>query len=59
MGKSFPMPGIPDKVTGKTRVDLRCELPGMLHARMIRPATFGSTLISVGPLDKTNFRQRM
>jgi CO/xanthine dehydrogenase Mo-binding subunit len=27
----------------------------MLHARMVRPATLGSTLISVGTLDKTLF----
>lgn len=55
MGKSYPMPGIPDKVTGKTRWTCDVTLPGMLHARMVRPATFGSTLVEVGTLDKTKF----
>src|SRR5579863_816652 len=55
MGKSYPMPGIPDKVTGKTQWSCDVTLPGMLHARMVRPATFGSTLVSVGTVDKTKF----
>ena len=49
------MPGIPDKVTGKTQWSCDVTLPGMLHARMVRPATLGSTLISVGELDKKRF----
>jgi len=55
VGKSHPMPGIPGKVTGKTQWSCDVILPGMLHARMVRPATLGSTLISVGALDKTRF----
>jgi len=55
MGTSFPVPGIPDKVTGKTQWSCDVTLPGMLHARMIRPATLGSTLISVGAVDKKQF----
>jgi nicotinate dehydrogenase subunit B len=55
MGKSHPVPGIPDKVTGKTQWSCDITLPGMLHARMVRPATLGSTLISVGTLDKKQF----
>ena len=55
MGKSYPMPGIPDKVTGKTQWTCDVTLPDMLHARMVRPSTFGSTLVSVGTLDKTKF----
>lgn len=55
IGKSFPMPGIPAKVTGKTRWSCDVALPGMLHARMIRPQTLGSALISIGALDKTRF----
>jgi len=55
VGTSFPMPGIPDKVTGKTQWSCDVSLPGMLHARMVRPATLGSTLISVGALDKKQF----
>src|SRR5579883_3411169 len=55
IGKSYPMPGIPDKVTGKTRWSCDVTLPGMLHARMVRPATLGSTLISVGEVDMGRF----
>src|ERR1700687_2169725 len=55
IGTSFPVPGIPNKVTGKTQWSCDVTLPGMLHARMIRPATLGSTLISVGAVDKKQF----
>jgi nicotinate dehydrogenase subunit B len=55
VGTSFPIPGIPDKVTGKTQWSCDVTLPGMLHARMVRPATLGSILISVGTLDKKQF----
>ena len=55
IGTSFPVPGIPDKVTGKTQWSCDVTLPGMLHARMVRPATLGSTLVSVGSVDKTQF----
>jgi CO/xanthine dehydrogenase Mo-binding subunit len=55
VGTSYPMPGIPGKVTGKTQWSCDVTLPGMLHARMIRPATLGSTLISVGAIDKKQF----
>ncbi len=55
IGTSFPIPGTPDKVTGKTQWSCDVTLPGMLHARTVRPATLGSTLISVGELDKTRF----
>jgi len=55
IGTSFPVPGIPDKVTGKTRWSCDVRLPGMLHARMVRPATLGSTLISPGKVDRNLF----
>jgi nicotinate dehydrogenase subunit B len=55
IGTSYPVPGIPDKVTGKTQWSCDVSLPGMLHARMVRPATFGSTLLSVGTLDKNKY----
>jgi len=55
VGTSFPVPGIPDKVSGKTHWSCDVRLPGMLHARMVRPATLGSTLISVGEVDKKRF----
>ena len=31
------------------------RLPGMLHGRGVHPKTLGSTLISVGKVDKTKF----
>jgi nicotinate dehydrogenase subunit B len=55
LGASFPAGHIPDKVTGKTRWTCDVVLPGMLHARMVRPATLGATLISAGTLDKKKF----
>jgi nicotinate dehydrogenase subunit B len=55
LGTSFPATHIPDKVTGKTQWSCDVRLPGMLHARMVRPATLGSTLISVGQIDKKQF----
>jgi len=55
IGTSFPVPGIPDKVTGKTQWSCDVALPGMLHARMVRPPTLGSTLVSVGEVDKKQF----
>jgi nicotinate dehydrogenase subunit B len=55
VGTSYPMPGIRDKVTGKTQWSCDVTLPGMLHARMVRPATLGSTLVLVGEIDKKRF----
>lgn len=55
VGTSYPMPGTRDKVTGRTQWSCDVLLPGMLHARMVRPATLGSTLISVGVVDKERF----
>jgi nicotinate dehydrogenase subunit B len=55
IGTSYPMPGTRGKVTGQTQWSCDVSLPGMLHARMVRPATLGSTLISVGEVDKKKF----
>ncbi|WP_051669843.1 molybdopterin cofactor-binding domain-containing protein [Bryobacter aggregatus] len=59
IGTSYPMPGIPDKVTGRTHWSGDLPIPGLqstpLHARMIRPASIGSTLVSLGTLDKKRF----
>ena len=55
VGKDYPMPGIPDQVTGKTVWVGDIRPPGMLHARMVRPATLGSTLRSVPTLDTARF----
>lgn len=55
LGTSFPVPGIPDKVSGKTRWSCDVRLPGMLHARMVRPATLGSKLVAAGKIDQALF----
>ena len=55
IGTSFPAGHIPDKITGKTQWSCDMALPGMLHARMVRPAALGSSLVSVGRLDKAKF----
>src|SRR5579875_2546952 len=55
IGTSFPMPVIPEKVTGKTQWSCDVRLPGMLHARMVRPDTLGGSLLSAGELDKQRF----
>ena len=55
IGKSYPVPSITDKVTGKTQWSCDITLPGMLHARMVRPATLGSTLITAGEVDTKRF----
>ncbi|HTH54239.1 MAG TPA: molybdopterin cofactor-binding domain-containing protein [Edaphobacter sp.] len=55
IGTSNPMPGIPDKVTGRTQWTCDVSLPNMLHARMVRPPTLGSTLIAAGKIDNTAY----
>jgi nicotinate dehydrogenase subunit B len=55
MGTSYPVPGIADKVAGKTQWSCDVTLPGMLHARMVRPAMLGSTVLFVGAVDKKQF----
>jgi nicotinate dehydrogenase subunit B len=55
IGTSFPAGHIPDKVVGKTQWSCDLVLPGMLHARMVRPATMGSTLVSPGVINKKEF----
>lgn len=55
VGTSHPMPGTPAKVTGAMKWSCDVTLPNMLHACMVRPATLGSTLVSVGTLDKSKF----
>jgi len=52
IGTSQPMPTIPPIVTGTATFVANMRLPGMLHARIVRPKTLGSTLVSVGKLDK-------
>ena len=55
IGRSYPMPGTAGKIAGEAEWSCDVRLPGMLHARMVRPATLGSTLVSAGELDKKRF----
>ncbi len=55
IGKSFKNSAIVSKVTAKELWVTNVKLPGMLHARMVHPATLGSTLVSVGAFDKAKF----
>jgi nicotinate dehydrogenase subunit B len=47
VGKSFPRFDIPAKVTGGAAFVQDMRLPGMLHARVVRPPRYGSKLDSV------------
>ena len=47
IGKSLRRPDIPTKVTGLHRYLHDLILPGMLHARVVRPPALGATLASV------------
>jgi nicotinate dehydrogenase subunit B len=55
IGKSFPSSAIREKVSAKTVWATDVRLPGMLHGRVVHPKTLGSTLVSVGKLDKTKY----
>src|SRR5579872_216051 len=55
IGKSHPNSIITSKVTAKETWATDIRLPGMLHGRMVHPKTLGSTLVSVGDLDKSKF----
>jgi len=47
IGKSLRRPDIPSKITGLHRYVHDLTLPGMLHARVVRPPAIGATLASV------------
>jgi CO/xanthine dehydrogenase Mo-binding subunit len=55
IGKSHPNSIITSKVSAKETWATDIRLPGMLHGRMVHPKTLGSTLVSVGQLDKAKF----
>ena len=55
IGKSYPSSIISSKVAAKEIWATDVRLPGMLHARMVHPKTLGSTLVSIGQLDKNKF----
>src|SRR6202012_954923 len=44
MGKSVPRVDIPAKVTGGAAYVQDLRLPGMVHARMVRPPSYGAQL---------------
>jgi nicotinate dehydrogenase subunit B len=47
VGKSLPRPDVAAKCLGTATYIQNFALPGMLHARVIRPAAVGATLVSV------------
>ena len=47
IGKPLLRPDVPNKCTGRHTYVQDFTLPGMLHARVIRPSAIGSTLVSV------------
>ncbi|HVW87742.1 MAG TPA: molybdopterin cofactor-binding domain-containing protein, partial [Bryobacteraceae bacterium] len=55
VGKSFRNSIIPAKVTAQETWVTNVKLPGMLHARMVHPATLGSRLLAAGEVDKKRF----
>jgi len=47
IGKPLLRPDVPDKCTGRHTYVQDFVVPGMLHARVIRPPAIGATLVSV------------
>ena len=47
IGKSLPRPDVPAKVTGTHRYLHDVTVPGMLHARVVRPPALGAPLTAV------------
>ena len=46
IGKPLPRPDVPAKVTGHHHYVQELVLPGMLHARVIRPPALGASLVT-------------
>jgi nicotinate dehydrogenase subunit B len=55
IGKSFKNSVIGSKVRAQETWATDVRLPGMMHARVVHPKTLGSTLVSAGQIDKTQF----
>ena len=55
VGKPVTNPIIRPKVSGEAVWVGDVKLPGMLHARVIHPATLGSTLVAPGKLNAADF----
>ena len=47
LGKSIPRVDIAPKVLGKWQYVVDVRVPGMVHARVIRPSGVGATLVHV------------
>ncbi len=47
VGRPLPRPDVPDKCTGRHVYVQDFRLPGMLHARVLRPPSIGARLIAV------------
>jgi CO/xanthine dehydrogenase Mo-binding subunit len=47
VGQPVPRPDVPGKVTGTHTYAQDFRLPGMLHARVVRPPAIGATLLDV------------
>jgi len=55
VGQNIPMRTIPPIVAATATYVGDVRLPGMLHARVVHPATLGSKLVQIGTLDKKQF----
>ena len=55
VGQSIKNPILRPKVSGETVWVGDVKLPGMLHGRVVHPATLGSTLVSAGKLNRSRF----
>jgi len=47
IGKPMPRPDIPDKITGRHVYMHDFSLPGMLHARVVRPPAVGAHVLAI------------
>jgi len=56
VGQPVKNPILHPKISGEAKWVGDVKLPGMLHARIIHPATLGSTLVSPGAIDRSQFR---
>jgi CO/xanthine dehydrogenase Mo-binding subunit len=54
VGKPLPRPDVPAKCTGRHTYVHDMTVPGMLHARVIRPASIGAYLVAV---DESSIRE--
>ena len=58
VGKPLPRPDVPAKCTGSFTYMQDFSLPGMVHARVIRPPAIGAKLISVDESPSSTFPAR-